>query len=55
MDDKHNKPLEPPSLDSIEGGLFDAVFGSTRRFWPCCEQPTWTTTSWTSPLSGSSS
>ena len=27
MDDEHNKPLEPPSLDSIEGGLFDAVIG----------------------------
>ncbi len=26
MDDRDNTPIEPPSLDSVEGGLFDAVF-----------------------------
>ena len=31
MDDKTNKPPETPRLDSIEGGLFGAVFGFHKK------------------------
>lgn len=31
MDDEHNKPPDPPSLDSIEGGLFGALFEFHRK------------------------
>jgi hypothetical protein len=31
MDDKTNKPAETSRLDSIEGGLFGAIFGFHKR------------------------
>jgi hypothetical protein len=31
MDDKTNKPPDTPSLGSIEGGLFGAIFGFHKR------------------------